>query len=275
LAVGAARAGGGAVVSETVGATRSAAGVAKRGATRRGCIIVPTYNEVENIARLVPEILAQDPGLDVLVVDDASPDGTARAVQALPEFGDRVRLVERAGKLGLGSAYIAGFRWALEEGYPLVFEMDADFSHNPHSLPEFLREIETADVVLGSRYLHGITVVNWPLRRLVLSVGANHYARLLTGLPLSDCTGGFKCFRRAVLEAIPLDRISSDGYAFQIEVSWHAWKRGFRIREIPIVFVDRRIGVSKMSKRIIVEAAVLVWKLFFMRGVAPAKRSPT
>ena len=233
---------------------------------RRGVVIVPTYNEVENIPRLVPDILAQDPRLDVLVVDDASPDGTAAAVRALADFGGRVQLLERAGKLGLGSAYIAGFRWALARDYAVVFEMDADFSHSPQSLPEFLHEIETADVVLGSRYLHGVTVVNWPLQRLVLSVGANLYARRITGLPLKDCTGGFKCFRREVLAAIPLDRIRSDGYSFQIEVSWYCWKRGFRIKEIPILFVDRRIGESKMNKRIIWEASILVWKLFFMRG---------
>jgi len=240
---------------------------AKRGTARRGLIVVPTYNEVENITRLVPQIHDQDPGLDVLVVDDGSPDGTARAVRALAGFGDRVHLIERAGKMGLGSAYIAGFRWALAEGYPLVFEMDADFSHDPKSLPDFLREIESADVVLGSRYLHGVTVVHWPLRRLLLSISANLYARLVTGLPVKDCTGGYKCFRRVVLEALPLDKIQSDGYSFQIEVTWLCWRKGFRIREIPIVFEDRRVGVSKMNKRIIWEAVLLVWKLFFMRAV--------
>jgi len=237
-----------------------------RGATRRGLVVIPTYDEVENITRIVPDVLAQDPGLDVLVVDDGSPDGTARAVRGLDDYGTRVALIERASKLGLGSAYIAGFRWALAQGYPLVFEMDADYSHHPTMLPEFLRQAQRADVVLGSRYLHGVTVVNWPLRRLVLSVGANHYARLITGLPVRDSTGGFKCFRRAVLETIPLDRIQSDGYAFQIEVNWYCWRHGFRIVEIPIVFEDRRIGVSKMNKRIIWEAAILVWKLFFMRA---------
>ena len=245
-------------------ATAAATPAAGRG--RRALVIVPTYNEVENIPRLVPEILAQDPSLDVLIVDDASPDGTAAAVRALAAFGDRVHMLERAGKMGLGSAYIAGFRWALARDYGFVFEMDADFSHSPQSLPEFLREIETADVVLGSRYLHGVTVVNWPLQRLILSVGANLYARRITGLPVKDCTGGFKCFRREVLAALPLDRIRSDGYSFQIEVTWYCWKRGFRIREIPILFVDRRIGVSKMNKRIIWEAALLVWKLCFMRA---------
>ena len=234
---------------------------------RRGLVIIPTYNEVENIPQLVPDVLEQDAGLDVLVVDDASPDGTANAVRALSQFGRRVFMLERAGKQGLGSAYIAGFQWALQRAYPLVFEMDADFSHSPQSLPEFLNTIEACDVVLGSRYLHGgVTVVNWPLRRLILSVGANIYARIITGLPVHDCTGGFKCFRREVLAAIPLERIKSDGYSFQIEVNWYCWKRGFRIREIPIVFTDRRIGVSKMSRRIIWEAALLVWKLRFMKA---------
>jgi dolichol-phosphate mannosyltransferase len=238
---------------------------AGRGVGRRGLVIVPTYNEIENITRLVPEILEQDPGLDVLVVDDGSPDGTAAAVRALPEIGRRVHLIERGHKLGLGSAYIAGFQWSIRERYPLVFEMDADFSHNPQSLPEFLHAIADVDLVVGSRYLNGITVVNWPLRRLVLSLSANVYARVITGLPIKDCTGGFKCFRREVLEALPLERIRSDGYSFQIEGNWYAWRLGFRIREIPITFVDRSIGVSKMSKRIIWEAAWLVWKLRFAR----------
>jgi dolichol-phosphate mannosyltransferase len=244
-----------------VGAARAV----RRGLDRTGLVIVPTYNEIENITRLIPEILEQDPKLDVLVVDDGSPDGTARAVRTLPAMGERIELLERPAKMGLGSAYIAGFQYAIAQGYPLVFEMDADFSHSPQSLPEFLREIRDADVVLGSRYLYGITVVNWPLSRLILSVGANYYARLITGLPIRDCTGGFKCFRREVLEALPLGRIRSDGYSFQIEVNWHCWKRRFRIKEIPILFVDRRIGVSKMSKRIIREAALLVWKLRFAR----------
>jgi dolichol-phosphate mannosyltransferase len=239
--------------------------VAPRGEQRTGLVIIPTYNEIDNISAIIPEVLRQDAGLDVLVVDDNSPDGTAQAVRDLTGFERRVHLLERPGKMGLGSAYIAGFHWAIAERYPLVFEMDADFSHNPNSLPEFLETVRDADVVLGSRYLHGVTVVNWPLRRLVLSVGANLYARIVTGLPVKDCTGGFKCFRREVLEAIPLDRIRSDGYSFQIEVNWHLWKRGFRIREIPIVFVDRRIGISKMSRRIIWEATWLVWKLRFQK----------
>ena len=240
-----------------------------RGAARRGLVIVPTYNEIDNIGRLVPEILSVDSGLDVLVVDDGSPDGTALAVRALPEFCTRIFLLQRARKMGLGSAYIAGFQWALVAGYPLVFEMDADFSHSPRSLVEFLDASAHADVVLGSRYLNGITVVNWPLRRLFLSVGANIYARIVTGLPVKDCTGGFKCFRREVLAALPLERIRSDGYSFQIEVNWYCWKLGFRLHEIPILFVDRRIGMSKMNRRIIWEAAWMVWKLRCTRAPRP------
>jgi len=252
------------VNDEARGPARTPAG-APSGEARRGVVIIPTYNERDNIREIVPDVLRQDDGLDVLVVDDGSPDGTAVAVRGLSEFGARVFLLERTHKMGLGSAYIAGFRWALERRYPLLFEMDADFSHSPDSLPEFLRNVEDVDLVLGSRYLNGITVVNWPLQRLILSVSANVYARLVTGLPVKDCTGGFKCFRREVLEALPLERIRSDGYSFQIEVNWYCWKKGFRIREIPILFVDRRIGESKMNQRIIWEAARLVWKLRFMR----------
>lgn len=232
----------------------------------RALVIIPTYNEIANLPQIVPAVLLQDPRLEILVVDDNSPDGTGRLADDLASHEPRVHVLHRMSKDGLGRAYIAGFQWALQHDYDFIFEMDADFSHDPRSLPVFLREIETADLVLGSRYLHGVTVVNWPLRRLVLSVGANIYARLVTGLPVHDCTGGYKCFRRVVLENVPLDRIKSDGYSFQIEVTWHAWKRGYRIREIPIVFEDRRIGVSKMSKKIIWEAAWLVWKLFFMRA---------
>lgn len=232
----------------------------------KGVVVIPTYNEAENIGRLVPLVLARDPGLSVLVVDDNSPDGTAAVVKGLPDFGGRVRLLERPGKAGLGAAYIAGFQWVLANtDAEVVFEMDADFSHDPAALDEFLREIRDADVVLGSRYLYGVTVVNWPLRRLVLSLGANVYTRIVTGMPIKDGTGGFKCFRREVLAALPLDRIKSDGYGFQIEVNWHCWRRGFRIREIPIVFTDRRVGISKMSRRIIWEAMWMVWTLRFRR----------
>ena len=173
----------------------------------------------------------------------------------------RVHVMHRAGKMGLGSAYVAGFRYALERDYDAVFEMDADFSHNPDSLPEFLRELETADLVVGSRYLHGVTVVNWPLKRLILSYGANVYSRVITGVPIKDLTGGFKCFRRRVLESLDLSRVRSDGYGFQIEINFKAWRKGFRIKEIPILFVDRRAGESKMNRRIVWEAAFMVWRL--------------
>jgi dolichol-phosphate mannosyltransferase len=177
-----------------------------------------------------------------------------------------VKLLERTRKEGLGAAYIAGFQWVLKNTRAdAVFEMDADFSHDPAALPTFLADIEDHDLVLGSRYLHGVTVVNWPLSRLVLSVGANHYARIITGLPVRDCTGGFKCFRRSVLEVLPLEKIKSDGYSFQIEMNYHVWRRGLRIKEIPIVFVDRQVGISKMSKRIIWEAMWMVWVLRFKR----------
>ncbi len=232
----------------------------------KGIVVIPTYNEAANIRRLLPLILARDPGLSVLVVDDNSPDGTGAVVKQAAEYGSRVHLLERPVKSGLGAAYIAGFQWVLTKtAADIVFEMDADFSHDPVALDNFLQEIQSHDVVIGSRYLNGVTVVNWPLRRLVLSVGANIYARWITGLPLKDCTGGFKCFRRKVLEALPLERIKSDGYSFQIEMNVHCWKRGFSLKEIPIVFVDRAVGMSKMSKRIIWEAMWMVWALRFRR----------
>ncbi len=228
----------------------------------RALVIVPTYNERFNIARLIPAVLAQDPSIEMLVVDDGSPDGTGGVVDAIAANNDRVHVVHREGKLGLGTAYIAGFRWALERKYDLVFEMDADFSHNPELLPEFLQAIKEADVVLGSRYQGGrVNVVNWPMSRLFLSYAANIYARAVTGLPVSDTTGGFKCFRRNVLESIDLNSVKSNGYAFQIEMSFRAWKRGFRLFEIPIIFVDRTEGVSKMSKKIVREAIWMVWRL--------------
>jgi dolichol-phosphate mannosyltransferase len=228
----------------------------------RALVIVPTYNERFNIARLIPAILAQDPSLEILVVDDGSPDGTGAIVDGIATNNARVHVIHREGKLGLGTAYIAGFRWALERKYDLVFEMDADFSHNPERLPEFLESIRESDVVLGSRYQDGhVNVVNWPMSRLFLSYAANIYARFVTGLPIFDTTGGFKCFRRNVLESIDLNSVKSNGYAFQIEMSYRAWKRGFRLVEIPIIFVDRTEGVSKMSKKIVREAIWMVWRL--------------
>ena len=232
---------------------------------QRALVIVPTYNESENLPRLVPAILAQDPRLDVLVVDDDSPDGTGALADELAAGGrGRVHVLHRAGKLGLGTAYLDGFRWGLARDYELLFEMDADFSHDPSHLPKFLEASEHYDVVLGSRYLHGrVTVVNWPISRLLLSYFANVYARIVTGLPLADATGGFKCFRREVLAALDLDAVESNGYAFQIEMSFRAWKRGFRLGEIPIMFVDRDEGESKMSRSIIREAVWRVWRLRF------------
>lgn len=228
----------------------------------RALVIVPTYNERDNLPRLVPLILQQDPRLDVLIIDDASPDGSGDVADQLAREEPRLHVLHRAGKLGLGTAYIEGFRWALARDYDAVFEMDADFSHDPAHLPQFLAAIREYDLVLGSRYLHGrVTVVNWPIPRLLLSYAANLYARWVTGLPVTDATGGFKCFRRAVLEAIDLDRVGSEGYSFQIEMSLRAWRNGFSLGEIPIVFADRDLGESKMSRRIVWEAVWRVWAL--------------
>jgi len=235
----------------------------------RALVIVPTYNERENIRRLIDTVLAQDGRIDMLIVDDGSPDGTGAIVSEIISRENRVHLLEREKKLGLGTAYIAGFRWALARSYDYVLEMDADFSHDPVHLRQFLTAIEQADLVLGSRYQQGrVTVVNWPIERLLLSYCANVYARVVTGLPVWDATGGFKCFRRAVLESIDFDQVRSNGYAFQIEMSFRAWKRRFRIAEIPIVFVDRTEGTSKMSKSIVREAVWMVWRLrwWAMRG---------
>jgi len=236
----------------------------------RALVIVPTFNERENITRIIGAILDQDPRLDILVVDDGSPDGTSDIVDSLIQHEARVHIIKRPRKMGLGTAYIAGFRWALEENYDFVFEMDADFSHDPAHLPQFLRAIEDADLVLGSRYRNGkVTVVNWPIKRLLLSYFANVYARIVTGLPVWDATGGFKCFRRKVLEAIDLSHVRSNGYAFQIEMSFRAWRKHFKIAEIPIVFVDRTEGQSKMSRSIVREAIWMVWRLRFwaLRGI--------
>jgi dolichol-phosphate mannosyltransferase len=231
----------------------------------RALVIIPTYNEIENLGRIVPQVLEQDPRLEVLVVDDNSPDGTGAAADELARTSPRVHVLHRAGKLGLGTAYRAGFKWALERDYEYVFEMDADFSHDPKHLPQFLEAAQNADLVLGCRYLHGrVTVVNWPMGRLLLSYFANLYARVVTGLSLSDSTGGFKCFRRRVLATVDLDAVRSGGYAFQIEMSFRAARKGFRITEIPIVFVDRTDGVSKMSGAIVREAVWMVWRLRLM-----------
>ncbi|MGE5760763.1 MAG: polyprenol monophosphomannose synthase [Gemmatimonadota bacterium] len=228
----------------------------------RALVVVPTYNEAPNLPNLVPQVLVQDSRLEVLVVDDASPDGTGQIAERLAQESPRVHVVHREEKLGLGTAYIAGFRWALERGYDYVFEMDADFSHDPAHLPQFLKAAEHADLVLGSRYLGGrVTVVNWPIGRLMLSYWANVYARWVTGLRIWDLTGGFKCFRSRVLQAIDLSRVRSNGYAFQIEMSVRAWRKGFKLAEVPIVFVDRTEGQSKMNRKIVREAVWIVPRL--------------
>jgi dolichol-phosphate mannosyltransferase len=226
-------------------------------------VVIPTFNEAENIQRLIPQVLEQAEGVEVLVVDDGSPDSTGTLVAGLAATDPRVHLIERPAKLGLGTAYVAGFRYALANGYDFVFEMDADFSHSPKEIPNFLARVRDVDLVIGSRYANGVRVLNWPMKRLLLSYAANVWTRFMTGLPLDDATGGFKCYRIAVLKAIRLESIRSNGYAFQIEMSFKAWRKGFRLAEIPIVFLERLAGKSKMSKQIVYEAFFMVWKLLF------------
>ncbi len=224
-------------------------------------VIVPTYNERENLGKLAPLVLSQLPDVRLLVVDDGSPDGTGEVADKLAAEDDRVHVIHRPKKMGLGSAYVQGFHYALDTDADLIIQMDADFSHDPAVIPDLVREAENHDVVLGSRYIWGANVVNWPLRRLFLSYFANVYTHIITGLPVKDSTGGFKCFRRNVLATIDLDAIRSDGYSFQIEVNFRCWRKSFSITEIPIVFVDRHAGTSKMSRRIVWEAMWLVWRL--------------
>jgi dolichol-phosphate mannosyltransferase len=224
-------------------------------------VVIPTYNEADNIARLMPALLGLAAGIEILVVDDNSPDATAAVVKEMARIDGRVHLLERPGKMGLGSAYVLGFKYALEHHYTYILQMDADFSHDPHEIPNFLAAARNADLVLGSRYANGVRVLNWPIHRLLLSYFANVYSRIMTGLPVTDATGGFKCFRRAVLESINLNTIRSNGYAFQIEMTYKAWKKGFRVEEIPITFLDRRHGSSKMSKQIVHEALFMLFRL--------------
>jgi dolichol-phosphate mannosyltransferase len=227
----------------------------------RVMVVVPTYNERKNLEELAPRVLSALPGVELLVVDDGSPDGTGEYADTLGEGDPRVHVLHRPSKMGLGSAYVEGFRFALDAGAELIVQMDADFSHDPDVIPELVENAGSYDVVLGSRYITGANVVNWPLSRLFLSYFANVYTHLVTGLPLRDSTGGFKCFRRKVIESIDLGSIRSDGYSFQIEVNFRCWRKGFSIVEIPIVFVDRHAGTSKMSRRIVWEAMWLVWRL--------------
>jgi dolichol-phosphate mannosyltransferase len=225
-------------------------------------VIIPTYNELDNITNLIPDIFDLYPeNLEILVVDDNSPDGTGDYVENLTKEDSRVHLLRRPRKMGLGTAYCTGFSYAIAHKYDYICEMDADYSHDPREIGNFLREIEENDLVIGSRYQNGVNVVNWPMQRLLLSWFANLYTRCITGMPIADCTAGFKCFRREMLEKIDLKQIHSNGYAFQIEMHYKAWKKGARIKEIPIIFIDRHVGTSKMSKNIVYEAAWLVWKL--------------
>ncbi len=228
---------------------------------KKSLIIIPTFNELENVKKLIPDILSRFENVDILIVDDNSPDGTADFVKEFSVTNNSVNVLKREKKMGLGTAYVAGFKYALQKKYDFIFQMDADYSHDPKEIKNFLTQIELNDLVLGSRYLTGVNVVNWPMRRLLLSYFANYYTRIITGLPVKDTTGGFKCFRRKVLEEINLDKIKSNGYAFQIEMTFKAWKKGFKIGEIPIIFIDRTSGTSKMSKKIVREAITMVWKL--------------
>jgi len=232
---------------------------------KRGLIILPTYNESDNVEKIIPVILEQSSELDVLVIDDNSPDGTGDIVERMSRANPRVLLLRRPGKLGLGTAYIAGFKYALEHGYDYCFEMDADFSHPPEKIPVMIGLLDDFDLVIGSRYSGGVSVVNWPMKRLLLSFGACTYARIMTGCPIRDLTAGFKAYRRSTLEKIDLDRIKEDGYGFQIEIDFAIWRKGLRIKETPIVFTERRAGASKMNKRIIRRAFFLVLRLRLAR----------
>ncbi|MDD5772135.1 MAG: polyprenol monophosphomannose synthase [bacterium] len=225
-------------------------------------VVIPTYNEATNITPLIKIILGFNLNIGILIVDDNSPDGTGKIADGLSKEYPQVSVIHRPKKQGLGRAYIEGFHWAIKQKPDYIIEMDADFSHNPEKIPEFLKQIENYDLVIGSRYLNGmVSVINWPIKRLIISLVANNYTRLITGLKIHDCTGGFKCFRREVLENINLDRITSDGYAFQIEMNFRAQELGYHIGEIPIIFADRHSGTSKMSRKIMWEALFLVWKL--------------
>jgi dolichol-phosphate mannosyltransferase len=241
--------------------------------SERILVVVPTYNEMDNLPKMVTRLLALPDGVEILVVDDGSPDGTGRWVEKTAATEPRLHLLSRTAKNGLGRAYVAGFQWALEKGYNLVVQMDADFSHSPEDVPKLIAGIRDsgADMAIGSRYAGGIRVINWPLNRLVLSVGASYYVKWITGMPVWDPTGGFKCWRRRTLEAIDLPSVKSNGYGFQVEMNHRVWSRGLRITEVPIIFADRVEGTSKMSKKIVVEALLMVWGLLLKNGL---RRSP-
>ncbi len=231
----------------------------------KALVIVPTYNEKDNITALLSSVLQKSDIIEILVIDDNSPDGTAQLVKAFMADESRVHLIERSGKLGLGSAYVKGFHYALAKDFDFILEMDADFSHNPDDIPRLLLEAQTSDLVIGSRYCEGINIINWPIKRLLMSYFASKYVRTITGMPIKDPTAGFKCFNRRVLESINLDSVLSDGYGFQVEINYRVWIKGFKIREIPVIFTERSNGVSKMSRRIAWEAAWMVWRLVLLR----------
>ena len=224
-------------------------------------IISPTYNEKKNIQQLVDLVLGENPEFHLLIVDDNSPDGTGNEVKSLQSIYKNLFLETRSKKSGLGTAYIFGFKWALKNKYEYIIQMDADLSHNPKDIPSMVKNLKNNDLVIGSRYIKGISVVNWPLRRLMLSYGANAYSRIITGMPIMDGTGGFKAWKAKVLSDIDLDSVKSQGYSFQIEMNFRAWVKGYKIKEIPIIFSDRTIGQSKMSKTIVYEAIFMVWRL--------------
>jgi len=234
-------------------------------------VIVPTYNERENLPRVVQRILGQPAPVDLLIVDGRSPDGTGQLADEIAAQNRRVHVFHEKEKLGLGRAYCAAFQWALERDYEFIMEMDGDFSHNPDDIPAFLEAAQNADLVIGSRYKNGIRVINWPLRRLMLSMGAAKYVQIITGMQISDPTGGYKCFRRKTLQSINLDAIRSNGYSFQIEMTHKVWRQGLKIVEVPIIFTDRFLGSSKMSGKIVREALLMVWRLLFQNGL---RRSP-
>ncbi len=230
----------------------------------KSLVIIPTYNEIDNIKRIIESVLPQDNSIEILIVDDNSPDGTGKVVLDIMKETDRLHLIERKGKLGLGTAYVEGFKFAIQNRFDYVIEMDADFSHNPDDVPRLLSEIQDHDLVIGSRYVSGVNVVNWPMSRLILSYLASFYVKVITGMKIDDPTGGFKCFRRSILEKIDLDSIISDGYSFQVEMNYRVYHRGYRVKEIPIIFYERRDGKSKMSKNIVIEAIWKVWRLRLM-----------
>jgi len=238
-------------------------------------IIIPTYNEFDNLRPLLQEIFSFAPAADVLIVDDNSPDGTGKLADQIHAENPQVNVLHRAGKLGLGTAYIAGFKYAVERGYDAAFEMDADFSHDPRYLPDFLQKIENADLVIGSRYIEGGDTPNWSLLRRFVSGGGNIFARFMLGIPVHDCTAGYRCYRRQVLESIELDTIESQGYAFQVELAYRVYKHGFKIVETPIIFMDRRVGKSKMSRTIFLEGFTWVIRTRFGRSSGKGKSTPS